>query len=284
MKGINHLKVFGVIVAVFIVLITIAYTMDYSRTSTLPERAVKDGMTLVQGGYVGIVGRARQLVLDSRNVFHTFEENRVLRQQMYNYHALEARTQQLEQENASLKALLDTGPSLLDFESLNATVIMREPHHWQDFIIVNRGQVHGVELDMYVMSKEGYLIGRVVDVFENSSRVQLVNRQNQLMKVPAVVSGTEAYGILHGFDSSLQELVMTVFERDIEISEGDTVITSGQGGVAPRGLLIGTVTRTETSADGLNQIVYMESGTNYNSLDFVVLVSRLASRPEVPAE
>ena len=51
MKGVNHLKVFGIIVIIFMTLITVGYTMNQGARNPLPERLIKDGMTAIQTGY-----------------------------------------------------------------------------------------------------------------------------------------------------------------------------------------------------------------------------------------
>ena len=51
MKGVNHLKVFGIIVLIFMTLITVGYTMHNETLNPLPERVIKDGMSVVQTVY-----------------------------------------------------------------------------------------------------------------------------------------------------------------------------------------------------------------------------------------
>ena len=61
MKGVNHLKVFGIIVLIFMTLITVGYTMHQETKNSVPERLIKDGMTVVQTGYTGIVEGFKRL-------------------------------------------------------------------------------------------------------------------------------------------------------------------------------------------------------------------------------
>lgn len=278
MKGINHLKIFGVAVTVFVLLITIGFTMQDMRTSSLPERAIRDGMTIVQSGYLTVADSARRLVDNVQGLFHTFEENQLLRQQLFNYQSLNARTSQLEAENASLRELLETGDTLTGMEAMNATVIVRDTTTWHNFILINRGSQDGVEVNMAVLSRQGYLVGQVTEVYENSARIQLFNYQNQSSNVAASVEGiSEATGLFQGYDPTTGELIMTLVPRDLEIEEGTRVLTNGLGGLFPRGLLIGYVDRAElATGGGLTQTLYLRSGADFNQLDFVILVKRLA--------
>lgn len=277
MKSVNHLKVFGISVLIFLLFLTIGFTMQDGRVSTLPERAARDGMVFVQNGYLGLAESGRRLVRNVRDLFHTFEENRILREQLFNYQSLYARHQLLEAENASLRELLDTGYTLLEVNTQNAVVILRNPGVLHNFILVNKGNADGVVPDMAVLSREGYLVGHVSEVYEHSARVLLMNPQNQSGNASASVEGVEgADGLFRGFDSSTGELVMTLVPRDLEIEPGSRVVTNGLGGVVPPGLLVGYVERSQMASDALTQTLYLRSGADFNQLDFVILVERLA--------
>ena len=282
MKRMNHLKVFGIVVAVFMILITIGYTVQRD-TASFPARIIKDGVSIVQRGYIGVVGNVKGLFTNVSDLFQTYEENQRLRQQMFNYQALRAEMNQVKSENDSLRTLLETetGETLTQFNSIIATTVGRDMDTWHDFILINKGSRQGIEEDMAVLSKEGYLIGRVTQVNEISARVQLNNYQNVTSKVSAVVSGKpDAMGLLQGYDFITGELIMSNVDRDIEIEEGDQVVTSGLGNIFPSGLLIGYVDRSEVSNDGLTQTLFLTSGKDYNNLDFVILIDRKAVRAE----
>ena len=281
MRGINHLKSFTIIVFVLISMVVIGYSMNVETFNPLPVRVVKDGMTLVETAYINVIDRGKQLLVSVVDLFHTYEENQQLKNEMYNYEALEAYTLELEETVSSLEAVLETGTSLTDYETMTATTVMRNIDQWHDFIVVNKGVKNGVEEDMAILSREGFLIGKVVEVNEQSSKVKLIKNQDFGSKVSAIVTGEEnSIGTVEGYDYKTNELVMTQVSKDVEIVKGDKVITSGLGGVYPEGLLIGNVVRVEVSADGLTQTLYLQGEKNYDNLDYVILVNRKAVKVE----
>ena len=280
MKGVNHLKVFGIIVIVFMTLITIGYTMNQETRNPLPERVIKDGMTVVQSGYTGIVEGVKRFFTNINDLFHTYEENKLLKQQMYNYEALEVYTNQLEEQIASLEELQETGASLTNYQTINATTVMRNVDQWHDFIVINKGSQQGIQENMAVLSKEGFLIGKVISVNELSAKVKLIKNQDFGSKVSAIIDGKEdSIGTVEGYDYIEDELVMTQVSKNVTVEEGDKVITSGLGGVYPRSLLIGYVDRIEVSKDGLTQTLYLKGEKNYNNMDYVIVVLREAVVP-----
>ncbi|MDE5977314.1 MAG: rod shape-determining protein MreC [Turicibacter sp.] len=280
MKGVNHLKVFGIIVLVFMTLITVGYTMQQEARNSIPERLIKDGMSIVQTGYTGIVEGFKRFITNVNDLFHTYEENKLLKKQMYNYEALAVYTHQLEAQLASLEELQSTGISLTSYETINATTVMRNVDHWHDFIFINKGSNQGIEENMAVLSKEGYLIGKVISVNEVSAKVKLIKNQDFGVKVSAIIDGKDgSVGTIEGYDYTTDELVMTQVSKDVAVELGDVVITSGLGGVYPRSLLIGYVDRIEVSKDGLTQTLYLKGEKNYDNMDYVIVVAREAVKP-----
>ncbi|MGL4373794.1 MAG: rod shape-determining protein MreC, partial [Turicibacter sp.] len=214
------------------------------------------------------------------DLFHTYEENKVLKQEMYNYESLNVYANQLEEQIKSLEEMLDTGKSLTGYQTTSATTVMRNVDQWHDYIVINKGSSQGIKQDMAVLSKEGFLIGKVITVNEVSAKVKLIKNQDFGSKVSALIDGKEnSIGTVEGYDYKSDELVMTQVSKDVEVLEGDAVITSGLGGVYPKAILIGYVDRIEVSTDGLTQTLYLKGEKNYNNMDYVIIVEREAVKP-----
>ena len=131
--------------------------------------------------------------------------------------------------------------------------------------------------NMAVLSKEGFLIGKIISVTDFSSKVKLIKNQDFGSKVSAIIDGKEgSIGTVEGYDYTTDELVMTQVSKDVKVDKGDKVITSGLGGVYPKSLLIGYVDRIEVSKDGLTQTLYLKGEKNYDKMDYVIVVAREA--------
>ena len=196
---------------------------------------------------------------------------------MYQYESLEVYTHQLEEQLASLEDLQQTGTSLVAYETINATTVMRNVDQWHDFIFINKGSKQGMKENMAVLSKEGFLIGKIISVTDFSSKVKLIKNQDFGSKVSAIIDGKEgSIGTVEGYDYTTDELVMTQVSKDVKVDKGDKVITSGLGGVYPKSLLIGYVDRIEVSKDGLTQTLYLKGEKNYDNMDYVIVVAREA--------
>jgi len=277
MKRINQFKVFLIVSGVVALLATIFFTMGNDSNNVI-VRTMNDGVSLVQRGVVNVAHRIGNMGQPVIRLFDTFEENQTLRSQMYNYEALNVQTNNYREERDALLMMLEIEATLSDFETVNAVNIGRNMYNWDEFIMINRGSQHGLEDGMAVLSFEGYLVGRITEVSPFSARVHLHNVGNTRMGADVMLQGdSESRGTLEGYDPALGEIIVTQVDRNVEVEIGDRVITTGHGGIYPRGLLVGHVSRYEVSSDGLTQTLFLTNDVNYNDLSFVFVIKRTLS-------
>jgi len=106
-----------------------------------------------------------------------------------------------------------------------------------DYIIINKGAEDGLRFNLPLITEGKVLVGKIVEVYENISKVQLLNSQESLLNIE--VFNKNIYGLLKGknsFDYSLD-----LIPNESEIASGDLVVTSGFAGDFPKGLLVGIV-------------------------------------------
>ena len=279
MKKINQFKTFLIISAVVAILVIITVTMT-AHTNNAVIRTMNDGVSVVQNGFISIINDVRNFGQRTFGFFETYDENELLRRQMYSVELVNIENELLKEELEILRQMLDIDNTLIDFERISAVTIGRDINNWHDYIMLNKGSRHGIERGQAVVSSEGYLIGRITEVNLLSSRVGLMKTRNNDIRADVEVSGLSGTrGTLHGFNTDTGELVVTQLPIDIEIEEGKSVITRGLSGVFPRGLLAGTVIRSEISSDGLTQTLFLENNVNYDDLRFVFVIKRGLENP-----
>jgi rod shape-determining protein MreC len=116
-----------------------------------------------------------------------------------------------------------------------AQVVAYSPGNLKTNIVVNVGLADSIKVNMPVLAMGG-LVGKVSDVYEGHSHVQLL--LDPSVKVSVIENNSRTIGIMESNDS--RKLYMSVFKNS-EIRTGDTIVTSGFGGVFPKGLMVGKV-------------------------------------------
>lgn len=194
-------------------------------------------------------------------------ENERLRGQILELEAERNRLLETEATNRRLRELLEFR-SRLPLEFVTAAVIGSSASTWFRSLILDKGSSNGVHKGMAVVTPVG-VVGQVVAVTSRSAKVLLVTDPNS--GVDVVVQRSRARGIVSGSLDS--EPNMKYVKRSEDIQEGDRLITSGLGGVFPKGLLVATVVKVRKKSFGLFQYVGVALAVNPSRIEEVLVVS-----------
>ncbi len=176
--------------------------------------------------------------------------------------------EEVKQENSRLKKLLQLKEES-SYEVISAAVFGRDPAHWFRILLINKGKVDGVEVNMPVIHEKG-LVGHVAEVFSDSAKVQLMVDYNS--RVGALAQRTREVGILKG--KGLNGCLLDYLPRDTLIKKGDAIVSSGMGSVYPKGLFLGIVESVKFKKRGLYQTAQVKPAVNFNILEEVMILKK----------
>jgi rod shape-determining protein MreC len=150
-------------------------------------------------------------------------------------------------------------------------------------IIIDKGKINGIKQNMAVVTANG-LIGKIKNVNQFSSTVQLLSSMDPKNRISAVIQGdTNVYGLVEGYDKDKKELQIKAIPSSAKIQKGQTVITSGLGGFFPSGLLIGKVVDVKPDQYGLNQTALVKPGADFYDIQNVMVIQRNMMQPDTSA-
>lgn len=190
--------------------------------------------------------------------------------------SLRNRVAELEEarlENERLRQLVKLAQPQ-DLESVAARVIGR-PSSWEGVITIDRGTSDGLTVGMPVVGPSG-LLGQIVEVAAGSARVRLITDQRS--GVSSMVQRSRARGVVRG--SIDGQLSLDFVSVDTTVSAGDIVITSGQGGVYPKGIVVGEIAEVTTPPGALSQRIRVQPQGDLSALE-EVLVLIVAVEPAI---
>jgi rod shape-determining protein MreC len=172
-----------------------------------------------------------------RGYFFAISENRRLRAELAQAQATRDRLEAMQVENARLRAVLSirTDPPL---PHIAAETIADSHGPFANTRLADAGRDKGVTEGNPVVSEHG-LIGRIVGVSDHVSRVLLLTDAES--RTPVLLVRTNGRAILSGDGGAAPNL--DYIRSSLGLKEGDRVLTSGDGGVFPRGLPVGTVVK-----------------------------------------
>ncbi|HHU62654.1 MAG TPA: rod shape-determining protein MreC [Clostridiales bacterium] len=182
------------------------------------------------------------------------------------------RLRELERENRRLKALLDFKQDNQGWVVTGARVIGKSPGNWFNMLAVDKGSNDGVQQNMTVVSQNG-LVGRVVEVSTTWSKVLAI--VDGRSSVSAIVERTRDNGVVRGNNTLVFEdglCTMYYLPDDSEVIPGDKVITSGLGGVFPKGIYIGEVTEVVKEKQNLFKYAVIKPAVDFQRIEEVLIV------------
>jgi rod shape-determining protein MreC len=288
------------------------------RRSWLPLVLLVLGLLLLvfhESGFLTPVERALHYVLDplqrvlSRvtvgigGLFQTVGEVRELRARVEELQAQvdaltveNVRLREYEAEVQQLRALLNFVSEYPISASLGAEVIGREacgtfpcgdvvgvePNPYLRYVTVNVGALQGVEVGMPVVSGGDGLIGRVAQVGPRTAEVQLLTDTDSA--VAALLQTSRVTGLVVGQPDGTLRMEYIPQEQHIDV--GDIVLTSGLGGLMPKGLVIGQVTEVLQMDYALFQSAVVRPAIDLSRLELVLVITAFEQIPleEPPLE
>ena len=171
------------------------------------------------------------------------------------------------EENKRLRRLLDfrmeTSQTMVP-----ARVIARDPSLWHQSLILDKGTARGIGPGLAVVSSEG-VVGQIAEAWTGSSKALLITDRNS--RIGGLVQSTRESGVVEGLSGPLCRL--TYLPAGSLVKSGDRVISSGLGGVFPKGLEIGKVVSVHEERYGLYKYALLKPSVDFNKLEelFVII-------------
>src|SRR5699024_10161063 len=144
-------KLFILLIGFIILVSLIGYSIR-DRDITFGEKFVNDTVGWVQSPVNAPVTFVTNTISNIDDFRNTYEENKVLREQLAQNKGLIYKAQEVREENEELRDLLGVTDSIRDYDPIQATVIARSPEKWLEQVTINKGEQDGVEQNMVVIT------------------------------------------------------------------------------------------------------------------------------------
>jgi rod shape-determining protein MreC len=230
--------------------------------------------------FVGTVTLVRDLWRNYFFLVETRQENALLKRRIGLLEIDNSRYQELLLANQRLRELLGFQENTRE-PLFAARVIGWDSSGLFKSIILDKGEGDGIRVNMPVVNSEG-IVGRIVSVAPNYARTLLITDQNSA--IDGLVQRSRGRGMLKGGGSS--DCSFDYVIKTCEIRTGDTIVTSGLGGVFPKGLHLGVVTEINDFPGKLFKDVRVAPAVDFSRLEEVLIILRSSSvtlrEPEIP--
>jgi rod shape-determining protein MreC len=214
-------------------------------------------------------------VSEVKNIVHSYilivgkeEENRNLRDKISKLEQEINTYIEGDSENKRLRRMLQLKSRQPDYIA-SAEVFARDPTNWFQVMWIDKGAKDGISRDMVAMAPGGP-VGKIYQVLDEESNVILLTDVNSSVAVRLQSSRVE--GILEGRGDG--RCYLKYVPKEVDVSIGERLITSGLDGIYPEGLQIGYVSLVEKQEDEVFQLIEAVPVQDLNTVEEVVILKR----------
>jgi rod shape-determining protein MreC len=168
-------------------------------------------------------------------------------------------------------------PLLTNATLISARIIARDNETGVQYLTIDKSANDNLAINMPVLTAQG-VIGKIIETNQTQSIIETALSPG--LKMSAVNLRSQVVGIVEY--SNLSNLRFKYAFAESDIQPDDTIVTSGLGGIFPRGLRIGTIIKNEPDPTRYFQYVEVKPTVNLNTLDEIfILTNKLTNYQEI---
>ncbi|MBQ7040049.1 MAG: rod shape-determining protein MreC [Clostridia bacterium] len=263
----NRLKkiITAVIIAVLILIIALTplknIVISIGGTIVSPVCSLFNGISSSVSGWFSYMGEAGNVHDTNKELLKEIDELKI---KLQSY-------QGIEQENIRLEELLEIKSNYQDIESTGAEIIARDSSNWFTVFTINKGSKDGIAKNQPVVCGGG-LVGHTTDVGSNWAKV--VTIIDTAHSVSGMSLRSNDYVQIDG-DLTLMGgglCKMTNITENGDVIVGDVLVTSGIGGVYPKGIVIGTVSEFKNLDSGTGSYAIVKPSVDFQRINELLVL------------
>ena len=274
MKKIFSRKPLVVVLIALVVALAAVISMVGTGRPGFVTSAVETVLKPVKSAAAAVAGTCEKLYGYMHDYDRLIEENAALRARLSGADREARDYDALEEENVRLRELLGLSRNNESYEFESASIIAWSASSWDSTFTINRGSANSdIAAGDPVITSSGCVVGLVRTVSSGSSVcVSLIDTTFAAsVDLDNVTGSCSAVG-----DYSLMrrgKLMVEYISDSNRVFAGDSVITSGKGGLFPADLLLGYVDEVTTTSDGQNDVAVVTPAVSLDDLLYVYVIT-----------
>lgn len=259
----------GIIITIVILILIVVFSNGNKNTSFFENSAsnlvmpIQNGLTYLKNKMAG----NNTFFTDINNLK---TENEQLKQKNSELEQLLRELENTKTENETLKEYLNLTEKYGEYKTIPGYVINKDISNYSKTIVINIGKKDGVEENMTVIGDKG-LVGHVVSVTDSTAKVQTII--DTASSVSCSMSTTKEAIVCKGTLDDKSSLKAMYIPTDSNIIQGDSIETSGLGGIYPKGIHIGTVKKVTNTQNMIDRYAIVETAVDFDKLDTVLVIT-----------
>ena len=262
--------IIGIVITIVILILLVVFTNSNVNQMSYIENICNIFVMPIQNGFTYLKNKLSGNDTFFADMDTLKQENESLKQKNSELEQSLRELEVIKSENETLKEYLNLKEKYQDYTTIPADVINRDISNYSSTIVINVGSDDGIKEDMTVIADSG-LVGHVISVTSNTAKVQTI--VDTATAVTSTISTTEDTIIVQGTLDDKTTLKATFIPTDAVVLEGDSVETSGIGGIYTKRIHIGTIKEVINTSNITDRYAIVETAVNFNKLNTVLVIT-----------
>ncbi len=262
--------VIGIIITIIILILLVVFTNRNVNQMSYIENICNILVMPIQNGFTYLKNKLSGNDAFFADIDTLKQENEALKEENSKLEQSLRELEIIKAENETLKEYVNLKDKYQDYTTMPADVINRDISNYSSTIIINVGSDDGVKEDMTVIADSG-LVGHIISVTSNTAKVQTI--VDTATAVTSKISTTDDTIIVQGTLDDKTALKATFIPTDAVVLAGDSIETSGIGGIYPKGIHIGTIREVVNTSNITDRYAIVDTAVNFEKLTTVLVIT-----------
>lgn len=258
----------GIIITIVVLILIVIFSNKEANTSFFENVANKLVMP-IQNGLTYVKNKVSGNSSFFTDISNLKTENKELQEKNSKLEQSLRELENIKTENETLKEYLGLTEKYGEYKTIPGYVINKEINNYSKTLIINIGKQDGIEENMTVIADEG-LVGHVISVTDNTAKIRTIVDTSS--SISCLMSSSKDSIVCKGTLDSNTEIKAMYIPTDANLVQGDSVDTSGLGGIYPKGIHVGIIKKIVTTKNMTDRYALVETAVDFNKLNMVLVV------------
>ena len=262
-------EIAGIVITIIILILIVVLSNVDSGASFIENAASKLVMPM-QNGLTYLKNKISGNSTLFTDINNLKEENEQLTQKNSELEQSLRELESIRSENETLKEYLGLTEKYGEYSTVPAYIINKDISNYSETIVINVGSDDGIKENMTVIADQG-LVGHVISVTSDTAKIRTIIDTSS--SVSCLLSTTDESIVCKGTLEEESALRAMYIPDDDGIIQGDSVETSGLGGIYPKGIHVGTIKRVVNTQNATDRYAIVETAVDFDKLDTVLVIT-----------
>ena len=261
--------IIGIVITIIILILIVIFS-NGEKNASLFENIASNLVMPIQNGLTYLKNKISGNDTFFADIDNLQSENEELQKRNSELEQSLRELESIKAENETLKEYLNLTEKHGEYETIPGYVINKDISNYSKTIVINIGSDDGVKENMTVIADEG-LVGHVISVTNDTAKVQTI--VDTASSVSAVMSSNDESIVCKGTLDDNSQLSAMYIPTDANVVQGDSVETSGLGGIYPKGIHIGTISRVNNTQNMTDRYAIVDTAVDFDKIDTVLVIT-----------